>query len=73
MQANASEMLQLASIFVHHAGVSIVGLVHDALLIDDIEHAVVEAESAMQRASELVLDGFPLLTETKIIRYPNCF
>jgi hypothetical protein len=39
----------------------------------DIEHAVVEAESAMQRASELVLDGFPLQTETKNHSLPELF
>ena len=77
MQANGSEMLRLAAIFAYHAGVSIVGLVHDSLVSEaetgDIDHAVAKTQSAMQRASELVLDGFPLLTDVQIIRYPNRF
>jgi hypothetical protein len=70
-------MLRLAAIFAYLAGVSIVGLVHDSLVSEaetgDIDHAVAKTQSAMQRASELVLDRFPLRTDVQIIRYPNRF
>jgi hypothetical protein len=70
-------MLRLAAIFTHQAGGSIVAMVHDALLVeskfDDIEHVVSQTRAAMQRASELVLAGFPLRTEVQIIKYPDRF
>jgi DNA polymerase I-like protein with 3'-5' exonuclease and polymerase domains len=77
MQANGAEMLRLAVIFAHHAGVRILAPVHDAMLIeaaaDDIEHAVALTQNAMRRASEVVLAGFPLRTDAQIIRYPDRF
>jgi DNA polymerase-1 len=77
MQANAAEMFRLGCIFATDAGVSIVAPVHDAVLIEsdltEIEHAVSLTQSAMQRASEMVLAGFPLRTEARIIRPPERF
>jgi hypothetical protein len=77
MQANGAEMLRLATIFAHHAGVRILAPVHDAMLIeaaaDDIEHAVALTQTAMRRASEVVLAGFPLRTDAQIICYPDRF
>jgi hypothetical protein len=64
-------MLRLASIFGMNTGVSIVGMVHDALLIEaketEIKCATRLAEKAMRRASEVILSGFSLQTEAKII------
>jgi hypothetical protein len=77
MQANGSEMLRLGSVFAMQAGVSIIALIHDAILIEayepEIEHAVALTETAMRRASELVLAGFKLRTEARIIRHPDRF
>jgi hypothetical protein len=39
----------------------------------EIDHAVSVTQSAMKRASELVLAGFPLRTEAQITRYPERF
>jgi hypothetical protein len=75
LQANAAEMLRLACISLTEAGVRVCAPVHDALLIEapveTIEEAVAVCESEMQRASELVLSGFPLRTETKVVRCPE--
>jgi hypothetical protein len=77
MQANGAEMLRLACIFANEARVSIIAPVHDALLIEadesQIEHAVSLTETAMRRASEMVLAGFPLRSEVRIIRHPDRF
>jgi DNA polymerase I-like protein with 3'-5' exonuclease and polymerase domains len=75
MQANGSEMLRLASIYALAAGVSIVTLVHDAVLIEAdqaaIEHHTALTQQAMEKASRVVLAGFPLRTEARIIRAPD--
>jgi DNA polymerase-1 len=76
-QANGAEMLRLACILASEARVAICAPLHDALLIeadaDDIDAHVELCRSAMCRASELVLPGFPLRVEAKIIRYPGRF
>lgn len=77
MQANGAEMLRLACIFAMDAGVSVLAPVHDAVLIEadepDIGHAVSLTEAAMRKASEMVLAGFPLRTEPKVIQPPHRF
>lgn len=68
-------MLRLACIFAVEAGVSILAPVHDAVLIEadeqEIDHAVSLTQAAMQRASKMVLAGFPLRSEKRIIRHPE--
>jgi hypothetical protein len=75
LQANGSEMLRLACCLLTEARVGVCAPVHDALLVeapvDDIEQVVRVCEQGMQRASELVLDGFPLRTEARIVRHPD--
>ena len=75
LQANGAEMLRLACCSLTEAGVRVCAPVHDALLIeapaDDIEQAVAVCQQAMQQASELVLRGFPLRTEAKVVRHPD--
>ena len=77
MQSNGAEMLRLATIFAHEMGVDICALVHDAILIEaPIEHInehISVAQEAMARASELVLDGFRLQSDVKIVRFPDRF
>jgi hypothetical protein len=77
LQANASEMLRLAMAYTLEAGITVVGPVHDATLVeaddDEIEHAISETQMAMEKASRIVLDGFPLRTEVQTIRAPNRF
>lgn len=77
LQANGAEMLRLACILATEAGVTICAPVHDALLIEadteEIEAAVADCQRFMQVASEIVLAGFPLRADAKIVRHPNRF
>src|SRR5262249_7002010 len=75
MQANGAEMLRLACCLATERGITVCCPIHDALLIeadaDAIDGAVNETQRAMREASELVLPGFPLRTEAKIVRHPE--
>ena len=75
MQANAAEMMRLACCLATERGIAVCGVVHDALLVeahlDEIEQVVVDTQAAMEDASLLVLPGFPLRSEAKIVRYPD--
>jgi hypothetical protein len=75
MQANGAEMLRLACSQATEAGIRVCAPVHDALLVegpaDQIEEIVARTRAIMQQASEVVLNGFPLRTEAKIIRFPD--
>jgi hypothetical protein len=75
MQANGAEMLRLACCLATERGIHVCCPVHDALLVegpsDGIEAVVEETQRAMREASELVLPGFPLRTDAKIVRHPD--
>jgi hypothetical protein len=75
MQANGAEMLRLACCLATERGVTVCCPVHDALLIEAdagaIDGVVRETQAAMREASELVLPGFPLRTEAKVVRWPD--
>jgi len=74
-QANGSELLRMACCLMTEAGISVCAPVHDAVLIeaadDDIDQAVADAQALMRQASEIVLGGFPLRTEAKIVHHPD--
>jgi DNA polymerase I-like protein with 3'-5' exonuclease and polymerase domains len=75
MQANAAEMLRLSCIFATERGVEVCAPVHDALLIcaplDRLEADVAATRAAMAEASRLVLGGFEIRTDVKIVRHPD--
>lgn len=75
LQANGAEMLRLACIFATEAGIHVCAPVHDALLIEapisEIDAVVAATQGHMGRASELVLGGFALRTDVKIVRHPD--
>lgn len=75
MQANGAEMLRLACCFAVERGIKLCAPVHDALLIeapiDSIDEAVLSTQAAMAEASEIVLDGFRLRSDAKVVRYPE--
>jgi len=75
MQANGAEMLRLACCFAVERGVTVCAPVHDAILIesplDTLDLVVMDAKKAMSDASAIVLDGFRLRTDVKIIKYPK--
>lgn len=72
VQANGAEMLRLACCLATERGIEVCAPVHDALLVEGSEHeiedVVAATQAAMREASEVVLDGFPLRTDAKIIR-----
>lgn len=75
MQANGAEMLRLACCLATERGVEVCAPVHDAILIeaplDDLDAAVATAQAAMSDASAVVLGGFRLRSDAKVIRYPD--
>ena len=75
MQANGAEMLRLACIYATEAGIRVCAPVHDAILIeaplDQLEESVESAQTTMAKASEVVLDGFRLRSDAKVVRYPD--
>jgi len=75
VQANGAEMLRLACCLATERGIRVCAPVHDAVLIEaplnELEDAVVETQKAMADASELVLGGFKLRTDVKLVRYPD--
>jgi DNA polymerase I len=75
MQANGAEMLRIAICKVQDAGIAVCGPVHDAILVEaqtiDLPAMVKECQAAMEKASKIVLGGFPLRTETDVVTYPE--
>lgn len=77
MQANGAEMLRLACIRMVEENIRVCAPVHDAVLIeaplDVLDEHVAKAQEIMQWASSVILDGFTLRSDAKIIRYPDRF
>jgi hypothetical protein len=75
MQAHGAEMLRLACCLATERGIGVCCPVHDALLVEgpaaEIEDVVTRTQRAMREASELVLPGFPLRTDAKVVRHPD--
>lgn len=75
MQANGAEMLRIAAILLTEAGIRVCAPVHDALLIeaplDELDAAVATTQALMREASSIVLDGFELGSDAKVVRYPG--
>jgi len=74
-QANGAEMLRLACSLATERGISIAAPIHDALLIEapseEIDQMVQQTQRAMAEASRIVLDGFELRADAKIVRWPD--
>jgi DNA polymerase I len=77
MQAHGSEMMRLACCLGVERGVEIAAPVHDAFLIcaplDRLEDDVARMQDCMAEASRVVLDGFELRSDAKLVRYPDRF
>jgi hypothetical protein len=75
MQGNGAEMMRLACCLATERGITVCAPVHDALLVegpaDEIEDVVARTQAAMREASELVLPGFPLRTDARVVRHPD--
>jgi len=75
MQANGAEMLRLACCLITEVGIHVCAPVHDALLIeaplDELDATVEAAQELMARASEVVLNGFRLRSDAKLVQSPD--
>ncbi len=75
MQANGAEMMRLACSMATEDGITVCCPVHDAILIeaddDVIDEVVVQTQLIMREAGRIVLDGFNLESDAKIIRHPD--
>jgi DNA polymerase I-like protein with 3'-5' exonuclease and polymerase domains len=75
MQANGAEMMRIAACLATERGIRVCCPVHDAFLIEadagSIDAEAVRMQAIMREASEVVLTGFPLGTDVKIVRYPE--
>jgi hypothetical protein len=75
LQANAAEILRLACCLIIDKGINICAPIHDAVLIEapfnEIEEKIKITQNTMAEASRIVLDGFELNSDVKIIRYPD--
>ncbi len=75
MQANGADMLRLACCLAVERGIQVCAPVHDAVLVEaganDIEQVVMDTQAAMAEASRVVLGGFELRSDAKIIRHPE--
>lgn len=77
MQATAAEILRIACILIRERDVQLCAPVHDALLIEAPdglirEHAII-ARDCMKKASEIVLHGFSLGSDIRILTHPERF
>jgi DNA polymerase I len=77
VQGNGAEMMRLAAIFAHQAGITVNAPLHDAFLIeaaaeDEID-AIRSMRDCMAHASRLVLDGVEVPVKTKSVRWPDRF
>jgi hypothetical protein len=77
MQANGAEMLRLAICLMTEAGVEVCAPVHDAVLIgaplDELDAHIAIAQRCMADASKVVLSGFEIRTDVKVVKYPERF
>jgi hypothetical protein len=75
MQANGAEMMRIACCLATEAGLEVAAPIHDALLLvaphDRLDGDVVRLRACMAGASRVVLDGFEIDTDAKIIRWPD--
>jgi hypothetical protein len=74
-QGNGAEMMRLACSLATERGISVIAPVHDALLVegpdDTIDEIVARTQEAMAEASEVILSGFRLRSDAKIVRWPD--
>jgi DNA polymerase I len=77
MQAACADIMRLAATFMVDEGLALCATVHDAVLIEapisQININVEVAKDCWRRASEIVLDGFGLDADSKIVRYPDVY
>ena len=77
MQAACADIMRLAATFMVDEGLALCATVHDAVLIEapieQIDGDVEVAKQCWTRASEIVLGGFALDADAKVVRYPDVY
>ena len=77
MQGACADIMRLATILMVDEGLALCATVHDAVLIEapveQIEADVEIAKRCWSKASEIVLGGFALDADAKIVRYPDVY
>jgi hypothetical protein len=75
MQGNGSDMLRLACCLATERGISVCCPVHDAVLVEapagEILDVVIATQAAMREASRVILNGFELRSDAKIVSHPD--
>jgi hypothetical protein len=75
MQANGAEMLRLACCLATERGIEVCAPVHDAVLIcaplERLDADVAGMREALREASSVILRGFELRTDVRVVRYPD--
>jgi hypothetical protein len=75
MQANGAEMLRIACCLATERGIEVCAPIHDAVLIcaplDRLDADIAAMRAVMAEVSGLVLAGFKLATDVKIVRWPD--
>jgi hypothetical protein len=75
IQAGAADILRSATTMMYDAGIRILAMVHDAVLIEDtnarIEKSAKIAQACWTKASAEVLNGFELRSDVKIVKWPH--
>jgi hypothetical protein len=68
-------MLRLACCLITERDIELLAPVHDAVMVcaplERLEHDIAATQAAMAEASRIVLSGFELRSEAKVVRYPN--
>jgi len=75
VQGNGAEMLRVAIMLMHEKGLEVSAPIHDAVLIEgpidrEVEF-VGQAQNCMRKASEIILKGFALGSDSKSVKTPN--
>ncbi len=75
VQANGAEMLRLAIIKMHEERVLVAAPIHDAVLIEGpiekVDEIIETIQASMREASKIILNGFELESDVKIVKSPN--
>jgi DNA polymerase-1 len=75
IQTNGAEMLRLGHCLATENGISVCAPIHDAYLIEAtleiLDQEIARMRSYMAEASRVVLRGFELFTDVKVIRFPD--
>jgi DNA polymerase-1 len=75
MQANGAEIMRLATIYIIDNELELCAIIHDAFMIlspaNRIDDDMLILSECMRRASRVVLRGFELRLDSKVILYPQ--